>query len=120
MMIEIGRYVLIGLIAIFAIGMAVLIGFMVRSSQQEKKAQQAGKETPRVDTLAEQIKNQFKVEEARKDRVIHTHSGIARTTLKQTSSAFKFKQDDADTGLSLESAFDNGPEASYIDPNDKL
>lgn len=113
MMVRIGPYILIGLIAIIAIGIGVLITLMLRSSMQEKKLQQAEKEAPRVDTLAEQIKNQFKVEEEKDERKIYTKSGVAKTSFKQTRSAFAFQEGDAAPSLSLESNFDNGPDNTF-------
>lgn len=120
MMVEFGRYALIGVIAIFALALFGFIGVMVRSSMQEKKAKQALRETPREDTLAEKIKNQFKVEDERKERFIHTKSGISRTPVKQTRSAFAFKSDDAAKDISLESEFDNGLETPFISPEEKI
>lgn len=120
MMVELGRYALMGLITVFALALFGLIGFMVYSSMQEKKAKEVLKETPREDTLAEKIKNQFKVDDERKERFIHTKSGVSKTAVKQTRSAFAFKQEDAAKELSLESEFDNGPETSFIAPEDKI
>lgn len=120
MIVEFGRYALIGIIVIFALALFGFIGVMVRSSMQEKKAIQAMKETPREDTLAEKIKNQFKVEDERKERVIYTKSGISRTPVKQTRSAFAFKAEDAAKDISLESDFDNGLDTPFISPEDKI
>ena len=120
MMIEIGRYLLIGLIVIVGLGVFSLIGFMLYNSNEEKKAKQVIKEIPRADTLAEQIKNQFKVDDEQKERFIHTKSGVSKTSVKQTRSAFSFKKGDAEQGLSLESEFDNGPESSFLPPEEKI
>jgi predicted RND superfamily exporter protein len=120
MMVEFGRYALMGIITVFALALFCLIGFMVYSSLQEKKVKQTLKETPREDTLAEKIKNQFKVDDERKERFIHTKSGVSKTSVKQTRSAFAFKQDDAAKELSLESEFDNGLETPFISPEEKI
>lgn len=117
MMVQIGPYILLGVIVVFALGLLSLIGMMVHSSLEEKKAQQAAAETPRADTLAEQIKKQFQVEEDQKERVIYTKSGVAKTSVKQTRSAFSFQQDDAEPALTLESNFDNGVDNTFITPD---
>lgn len=113
MMVRIGPYILIGLIVVIAIGIGVLIALMLRSSMQSKKLQQEEKEAPRHDTLAEQIKNQFKVQDDEDERKIYTKSGVAKTSFKATRSAFAFQQGDAAPGISLESNFDNGPDDTF-------
>lgn len=116
MMVQVGPYLLMGLIAIFGLGLAALIGFMVYNSMQEKKAKEEAKQRPRADTLADQIKSQFQVEDERKERMIFTKSGVTKATVKQTRSAFSFQQADAEKEISLESEFDNGPEKPLLPP----
>lgn len=118
-MVEIGPYLLMGVIGIFSLALIIFVGYMVYISREEKKALQSEKEAPRADTLAEKIKEQFKVEEVREDRVIRTKSGIAKTSLKQTRSAFSFKDEDAESGISLESDFDNGLQDFSLTPEEK-
>jgi hypothetical protein len=119
-MVEIGPYLLMGLIAIFGLGLAALIGFMVYSSMQDKKVKQTDRETPRADTLADQIKKQFHQEDARKERRIYTKSGVAKTSVKETRSIFSFRQDDAENEISLESEYDNGPEKPFLPPETRI
>jgi predicted RND superfamily exporter protein len=120
MIVKFGPYVLMGVITVIALALAVLVGFLIYNSLQEKKAKEAAKVIPRDDTLAEQIKSQFKVDDERKERFIHTKSGVSKATVKSTRSAFSFQQEDAEKELSLESAFDNGPETSFLPPEEKI
>jgi len=114
MMIEIGRYILIGVIALFALALFVFIGFMVHNSLKEKKAQEEDKLKPRADSIAELNAKQFTEIEQQKSRTIHTKSRITVAPVKETTSAFRFKQDDAEPNISLESQFENGPERTFL------
>lgn len=115
-----GPYVLMGIIAILVIGLMVLVGLMLNDSAKEKKALLVAASGNQEDTLADEIRNQFKIEDDNKDRVIYTKSGVARTHMKQTRSAFAFKGDDAEQQITLESEFDNGLENTFENTDDKL
>lgn len=110
MMVTIGPYILIGVVAIFALGVMTLIALMMIDSDKRKKALQAAKETPREDTVAEQIQKQFQQDDKNKERYIHTQSGVSKTSVKRTRSAFVFQNKDADTELTLDSDFENDTE----------
>lgn len=115
MMVRIGPYMLMGMITVFMLGLGTLIVLMVMSSMRDKKAAQIQKESPRVDTLAEQIKNQFKVKDEENERRIYTKSGVSKTSVKETRSAFSFQETDAETGISLESEYDDGLDNSFLE-----
>jgi hypothetical protein len=119
MMVEIGPYLLIGLITVFGLALFALIGFMIYSSMNDKKAKQAISVLPREATVADDIASQYTEVVADKARVIRTGTGLATTKFKETRSAFTFKEGDAENSLSLESEFDNGPEISYLSPEEK-
>ena len=120
MMVKFGPWLLMGVITVFALALAVLICLLILNSLKEKKEKEARKILPRHDTLADQIKSQFKVEDEQKERFIHTKSGVSKVSVKPTKSAFSFQQDDAEKGLSLESEFDNGPETSFLPPDERI
>lgn len=119
MMVQIGPYLLMGLITIFGLALAGLVGFMLYSSFKEKKAKEEADLTPRAETVADQIQKQYRVSDERKERRIHTKTGITKTSVKETRSVFTFQEADAENGLSLESEFDNGPEREFLAPDDK-
>lgn len=120
MMVQYGPYLLMGVITVFALALGVLVSLMVINSMNNKKDKEARKILPRDDTLADQIKSQFTVEDERKERFIHTQSGVSKARVKSTRSVFAFKQQDTETGLSLESEFDNGPETPFLPPEEKI
>jgi predicted RND superfamily exporter protein len=115
---EIGRYVLMGLIAIFAIGALVLIAVLFLQGRKDKEVKEAFANTPKEDSLAEQIQKQFHEDDERKERLIYNKSGITRAKMKETRSAFSFDTGDSDNNLTLESQFaDDDAKEPFIDRN---
>lgn len=108
-----GPYVLMGIIAIIAIGVVVLVTLILQNDSKEKKARLALLEGPRTDTLADEIRKQFKEDDERKERLIYTASGMSKARVKETRSAFAFKEDKVEKGLTLDSEFDNGLDVSF-------
>lgn len=117
-MVQYGPWILSGILTMFAIAIFVLIGAMVKSSMDEKKARAAA--APKEGTLADQIVKQFQEEDARKERVLYTKSGLSSTGLKETQSFFAFAEDDEEKAITLDSDYDNGLEESPLDPDDKF
>lgn len=113
---EIGRYVLMGLIAVFAIGAVALIGILFLQGRKEKEVKDAIASVPKEDSLAEQIQKQFHEDDERKERLIYNKSGITRAKMKETRSAFSFETSDSDNNLTLESQFaDDDAKEPFID-----
>lgn len=117
---EIGRYVLMGLIAVFAIGALVLIAVLFLQGRKDKEAKDAVASGPREDTLADQIQKQFHEDDERKERLIYNKSGITKTRMKETRSAFSFDTDDSDNNLTLESQFaDDDAKEPFIERSEE-
>lgn len=120
MFIEIGRYVLYGVIALVAIGVLILMAVLLLQSQKDKKAREELEAQPQNDTLAEQIQKQFQEDDGRKERIIYNKTGLTKAKMKETRSAFSFESNDNDTGLTLESEFaDDDKDQPFLNKNDQ-
>jgi len=119
-MIQFGQYILMGIIAIFAIGSVVIVGMMMLSSRKTKQATELEAGKPKEDTLAEQIQKQFRDEDERKERIIYDKSGTIQAKVKETRSAFRFADGDTDTDLTLESAYaDDDKKQPFLNSEEK-
>ncbi len=99
-----GYYVLLGIIGILFVFSFGLMAMLTLNSRRKKAADEAAKQEPKEETLADQIQKQFAEDDKRKERIIYNKSGISKTTMKETRSAFTFANDDEETGISLDSA----------------
>ena len=119
MMIKYGPYILMGLIGVLAIGLAAFIGYMIYCEQRDKKARELKKVAPREDSLADKIKDQFKVVDKERERRIYTSKGMV--SVKPTRSAFSFAEPDpAEKGISLESPFEKRAQAPFVNPDENI
>lgn len=115
-MLTIGTYVLYGIIAIFGLGVLTIVILMVLNSRKEKTYAQELSTQPKESSLADQIQEQFRAEDVRKERIIYSGSGITKATMKDTRSAFSFASNDSDNELTLESQFaDDDLKEPFID-----
>lgn len=118
-MLTIGTYVLYGIIAIFGLGVLTIVILMVLNSSKEKAVAQELSVQPKETSLADQIQEQFKADDERKERIIYNQSGITKARMKDTRSAFSFASNDSDNELTLESQFaDDDFKEPFIDKKD--
>ena len=111
----VGYYILLGVIGLFAVGSLVLIIMVVLTNRREAKSKTEQLAQPQQASLAETIQKQFQETQVRKERLIHTKSGVTRAVMKETKSAFSFQGEDDETGISLDSeAADNDKGTPFV------
>lgn len=113
-MYSLGYYVLLGIIGVLFIFTAGLIAMLVLNGRRNKAAATVAKAQPKEATLAEEIQKQFAEEDERRERIIYNKSGITKTVMKETRSAFTFADGDDEDSISLESrSADNDKELPF-------
>lgn len=109
-----GYYVLLGIIGVLFVFSAGLIAMLMLNSRRNKAAAEVAKKQPKEATLADEIQKQFAEDDQRRERIIYNKSGITKTVMKETRSAFTFADDDDESSISLESgSADNDKELPF-------